>query len=1426
MSDNVPLPSQANIYPTQPQQQTPRPSSPQLQPSIQISSSQLSPQQKPQPVVSSTFQGPEDLPITAKTISSIVNEDPRKSYLQKPAFETILEEDEDKKRDAGTDVARDTLSASIKDVQVRPDSEADKENSGSYEEIVDNIYLAERKRSKQMREVRRMVCDCTTSHEDREQGIEACGEDCLNRMLMIECGSRCPCGEYCNNKRFTRHQYVKVATFKTESKGLGLMTLDDLHRKHTFVMEYVGEVLDYKEFKNRTKQYAKNGQEHYYFMSLNADEVIDATYRGNKSRFINHSCDPNCETQKWTVNGMLRIGFFTKKSIKAGTEMTFDYQFESKQAQKCYCGAECCRGTIGGKKKTPVKSKKKAAASDKKKKEFEDESLEEEMERMSQLDGLKNKEHVLNLCRLMVRAESNDHRLSILRILQGTNEQACLRLFLDYHGLPLLWSWMADIGKGALYLKSQILGTLKMLPITNKTILQESKILPMVVRWANELKMTAEREVETEQSNDNSSQAGTPSSVASRDERPPKKKVKFADETSSDSEMSECSRLSGMIYLNEPMAKNGLNEVADSSDIPYPDYSNQGGIYIDELDETRAAKPVHVVSATPKSGILIKPELQKELSSESSSSPVVEDKVQSNEAESSSIDILDKCSTKEKAEDEVSPKDDDSSNEVKVAAEGKNFDSGNLSSVVSLATDLLKHWSDLKEVFKIPKKEKVEERKRTERELERDRKRRYEVSPDKSHSRFKSRSDRRREEVQELLNPNRPRRVLLPTPPKLSKEERRQQFEAQVRAQDEMAEYQKQQEAAYMQQQQEYLQQQYMGSEMTGYDYYVQQDPNMAYQQDPNMAYQQDPNMGYQQDPNAAVAYQADPNSAMYQQDPNAQYQDSSVYHGYHLPPPADPNAYPMPSTDASAYPMAQADVSTAYQMQSADSSAYQMHPSDPNAYAMRATDPNAYQVPPPDPATYQATTADQTGYIQADSSFQIPVPPPATSVPPDSSYPSTTPAATTGSSSAVAQKPQAGSENLLEHCYVAGQTAATVPDATTSQAAPNLNAIPTMTPTYIEPGSSTPAIYPNAPATPVYQVPSKFLTTPQTTAATAAYSQTNQSVPPQAQSASVPQLPPPASQVQSASGLASIPPSAQQNTSLTPVYVQQSQTSTQQPTTQQAAPTAPSQVYYPTTPQAMVVPPPQHHYPQPQATTPAVPGSQVVQIDQGLLALQQVKQLQQQLQIQNIVLSSTTQNTTANSMSEDDPPPPPSPPKPKVTKLPPNWKMAKDSEGKTYYYHTVTRQTQWDLPTWDQGDQDDMDLGTPTHDEPQNKVCDLFFQSKKKATTAAADTSSELAKRSKEAFRNKMSQWIVSCLNPYRKPDCRLGRISSTDDFKHLARKLTHHVMAKELKHCKHPEDLEVNENVKAKAKDYIKKYMSKFGANYKKAQSPTPDD
>lgn len=85
------------------------------------------------------------------------------------------------------------------------------------------------------------------------------------------------------------------------------------------------------------------------------------------------------------------------------------------------------------------------------------------------------------------------------------------------------------------------------------------------------------------------------------------------------------------------------------------------------------------------------------------------------------------------------------------------------------------------------------------------------------------------------------------------------------------------------------------------------------------------------------------------------------------------------------------------------------------------------------------------------------------------------------------------------------------------------------------------------------------------------------------------------------------------------------------------------------------------------------------------------------------------------------------------------------------------------------------------------------------------------------------MSHHVVGYLNAYRKPDCKLGRITNTEDFKHLARKLTHGIMAKELKHCRNIEDLEVNENVKHKAKEYIRKYMGRYGKLYKKDPAET---
>lgn len=66
-------------------------------------------------------------------------------------------------------------------------------------------------------------------------------------------------------------------------------------------MEYVGEVFDQREFRRRRKDYGKDGTAHFYFMALKADQFIDATRKGNISRFVNHSCDPNAETQKVRV---------------------------------------------------------------------------------------------------------------------------------------------------------------------------------------------------------------------------------------------------------------------------------------------------------------------------------------------------------------------------------------------------------------------------------------------------------------------------------------------------------------------------------------------------------------------------------------------------------------------------------------------------------------------------------------------------------------------------------------------------------------------------------------------------------------------------------------------------------------------------------------------------------------------------------------------------------------------------------------------------------------------------------------------------------------------------------------------------------------------------------------------------------------------
>jgi SET domain-containing protein len=97
-------------------------------------------------------------------------------------------------------------------------------------------------------------------------------------------------------------------------------------------------------------------------LTLSASEYIDASRKGGTCRFMNHSCSPNCETQKWLVDGLLRVGIFAKKDLPSQTELTFDYKFERFGAarQTCYCGSLNCRGFLGAKPKSKSKAAKRS----------------------------------------------------------------------------------------------------------------------------------------------------------------------------------------------------------------------------------------------------------------------------------------------------------------------------------------------------------------------------------------------------------------------------------------------------------------------------------------------------------------------------------------------------------------------------------------------------------------------------------------------------------------------------------------------------------------------------------------------------------------------------------------------------------------------------------------------------------------------------------------------------------------------------------------------------------------------------------------------------------------------------------------------------------------------------------------------------------
>ncbi|XP_068194751.1 histone-lysine N-methyltransferase NSD2 isoform X2 [Antennarius striatus] len=192
-------------------------------------------------------------------------------------------------------------------------------------------------------------CNCRATDE-RPCGFES---ECLNRMLQYECHPQvCPSGGRCCNQDFTQRRYPDTQIVRTPGKGWGLVALRDI-KKGEFVNEYVGEVIDEEECRARIRVAQENNVTHFYMLTIDKDRVIDAGPKGNYSRFMNHSCQPNCETQKWTVNGDTRVGLFAVCDIPLGTELTFNYNLDCLGNEKtvCRCGAPNCSGFLGDRPK-------------------------------------------------------------------------------------------------------------------------------------------------------------------------------------------------------------------------------------------------------------------------------------------------------------------------------------------------------------------------------------------------------------------------------------------------------------------------------------------------------------------------------------------------------------------------------------------------------------------------------------------------------------------------------------------------------------------------------------------------------------------------------------------------------------------------------------------------------------------------------------------------------------------------------------------------------------------------------------------------------------------------------------------------------------------------------------------------------------------
>ena len=126
------------------------------------------------------------------------------------------------------------------------------------------------------------------------------------------------------------------------------------------IIEYRGERISWELAQQRA---AASGKpiSHTYFFTLNDGRIIDGDSSGNDARFINHSCEPNCEPLEHPDG---RVFIYSLQDIESGEELTYYYAliYEGRhtkvvrQSFPCHCGTPACTGTMLAPKATTRKA--------------------------------------------------------------------------------------------------------------------------------------------------------------------------------------------------------------------------------------------------------------------------------------------------------------------------------------------------------------------------------------------------------------------------------------------------------------------------------------------------------------------------------------------------------------------------------------------------------------------------------------------------------------------------------------------------------------------------------------------------------------------------------------------------------------------------------------------------------------------------------------------------------------------------------------------------------------------------------------------------------------------------------------------------------------------------------------------------------------